>query len=88
VGRGRRAIPTYGAFTFVGAVETGGGPTRRCPHTGLTIPECSCPRCLEEQLRRFQPALLRKKVRRGARRRPAQRRRPRRLAAWPTGDCL
>jgi hypothetical protein len=30
-----------------------------CPQTGLTVPECSCPRCLEEQLRQFQPTLLR-----------------------------
>jgi hypothetical protein len=30
-----------------------------CPNTGLTVPECSCPHCLEEQLRQFQPTLLR-----------------------------
>jgi hypothetical protein len=30
-----------------------------CSQTGLAIPECSCARCLTEQLRRFQPALLR-----------------------------
>jgi hypothetical protein len=29
-----------------------------CPQTGLAVPECSCPRCLEEQLKQFQPALL------------------------------
>jgi hypothetical protein len=29
-----------------------------CPQTGVTVPECSCPRCLHEQLRRFQPELL------------------------------
>jgi hypothetical protein len=29
-----------------------------CPQTGVTVPECSCPRCLQEQLRRFQPELL------------------------------
>lgn len=32
-------------------------PMRRCAHTGLTIPECSCPRCHAEQLRRYAPAL-------------------------------
>jgi hypothetical protein len=29
-----------------------------CPQTGVTVPECSCPRCLQDQLRRFQPDLL------------------------------
>ena len=26
-----------------------------CPHTGLTVPECSCVHCIEEQLQRFSP---------------------------------
>jgi hypothetical protein len=26
-----------------------------CPHTGLTIPECSCGVCLEAQMRRHRP---------------------------------
>ena len=26
-----------------------------CPHTGLTIPECSCSACLEAQMRRHRP---------------------------------
>jgi hypothetical protein len=30
-----------------------------CPQTGLAVPECSCQRCIEEQLRQFQPELLR-----------------------------
>ena len=29
-----------------------------CPHTGITIPECSCAACVEAQIRRHQPALL------------------------------
>gem|GEM_PF-6213155 len=29
-----------------------------CPTTGLTIPECSCRRCVEDQLRRHAPWLL------------------------------
>jgi hypothetical protein len=29
-----------------------------CPQTRLTIPECSCDRCVEEQIRRFMPVLL------------------------------
>jgi hypothetical protein len=29
-----------------------------CPRTGLTIPECSCDACLEQQIRRVMPALL------------------------------
>jgi hypothetical protein len=33
------------------------GTTRA--HTGLSIPECSCPACHLEQLRRHAPALLR-----------------------------
>jgi hypothetical protein len=32
----------------------------KCPNTRLTIPECSCQRCLEEQIRRVAPALLEK----------------------------
>jgi hypothetical protein len=30
----------------------------RCPQTALTIPECSCSKCLEDQVRRAAPALL------------------------------
>jgi hypothetical protein len=26
-----------------------------CPHTGLSVPECSCVHCIEEQLQRFSP---------------------------------
>jgi hypothetical protein len=25
-----------------------------CPHTGITIPECSCPSCLEAQWRQHK----------------------------------
>ena len=35
----------------------------RCPHTALTIPECSCSRCLEDQVRRAAPALLEREAR-------------------------
>jgi len=30
----------------------------KCPNTRLTIPECSCSSCLEEQIRRVAPMLL------------------------------
>jgi hypothetical protein len=30
-----------------------------CPHTGLSIPECACARCLERQLEQFAPELIR-----------------------------
>jgi hypothetical protein len=33
-----------------------------CLNTGLTIPECSCSACLEDQLRREQPSLLTARV--------------------------
>jgi hypothetical protein len=33
-----------------------------CPTTGLAIPECACPLCLERQLDQFAPARI--KVRR------------------------
>ena len=33
----------------------------KCPNTRLTIPECSCARCLEDQIRNAAPALLDKK---------------------------
>ncbi len=26
-----------------------------CPNTGLTVPECSCSRCIERQLDQFAP---------------------------------
>ncbi|MDP9228272.1 MAG: hypothetical protein M3M99_04370 [Actinomycetota bacterium] len=29
-----------------------------CPHTGLSVPECSCHACLQAQLERYRPALL------------------------------
>lgn len=29
-----------------------------CPHTGITVPECSCARCIERQLEQFAPRLL------------------------------
>jgi hypothetical protein len=32
----------------------------KCPNTRLTIPECSCSRCVEEQIRNAAPALLEK----------------------------
>jgi hypothetical protein len=37
-----------------------GATMPRCPYTGLTIPECCCRRCCEEQLRRYAPWLLRR----------------------------
>jgi hypothetical protein len=30
---------------------------RRCPNTGLAVPECSCRRCCVELLRRHAPEL-------------------------------
>ncbi|MGH2994053.1 MAG: hypothetical protein ACRDL1_11005 [Solirubrobacterales bacterium] len=33
-------------------------PRAICPRTGLTVPECSCDRCLEDQIRHHMPALL------------------------------
>jgi hypothetical protein len=33
-----------------------------CPDTGLTVPECSCSRCLEAMLREMQPALLESEI--------------------------
>jgi hypothetical protein len=29
-----------------------------CPHTGITIPECSCSACLKAQVQRNQPKVL------------------------------
>ena len=29
-----------------------------CPETGLTVPECSCGRCIERQLEEFAPRPL------------------------------
>ncbi len=31
---------------------------RRCPETGLAVPECSCKRCLELMLREFSPEIV------------------------------
>jgi hypothetical protein len=30
-----------------------------CPHSGLSIPECACARCLQRQLEEFAPELMR-----------------------------
>jgi hypothetical protein len=30
-----------------------------CEHTGLSIPECACARCIERQLDQFAPEMLR-----------------------------
>ena len=37
-----------------------GSTMPRCPHTGLSVPECCCRACCEEQLRRYAPWLLRR----------------------------
>ena len=29
-----------------------------CPRTGISIPECSCSACLQEQVRRYMPGIL------------------------------
>ncbi|HEX2468096.1 MAG TPA: hypothetical protein VHJ54_07820 [Solirubrobacterales bacterium] len=34
-----------------------------CWRTGLAVPECCCPACVEAMLRRFQPALLPDEIR-------------------------
>jgi hypothetical protein len=34
-----------------------------CSHTGITIPECSCNRCVEDQIRRNMPILLDQDIR-------------------------
>ena len=36
---------------------------RKCPETELTVPECSCKRCLEVMLREFSPDLLAGEIR-------------------------
>ena len=33
-------------------------PLSNCPNTGLTLPECSCSRCIERQLAQFAPAFM------------------------------
>ena len=38
-------------------------PAAICPTTNLTIPECSCRRCLEEQIRSFSPLMRRASLR-------------------------
>jgi len=43
------------------SLTPGAPPARKaalCPLTGVTIPECSCQRCIEEQIRHHSPALL------------------------------
>jgi hypothetical protein len=30
-----------------------------CPDTGISIPECACPRCLERQVDQYAPAQIR-----------------------------
>jgi hypothetical protein len=56
------------------SLSTGAPPARRaaiCPLTGVTIPECSCQRCIEEQIRHHSPALLDRRFGGGRARRAA-----------------
>ncbi|HSJ17540.1 MAG TPA: hypothetical protein VK920_05570 [Solirubrobacterales bacterium] len=39
-------------------MPAGKPPQAICSRTGLTVPECSCGVCLEQQIRRFMPRLL------------------------------
>jgi hypothetical protein len=32
---------------------------QNCPNTGISIPECACPLCLERQLDQFAPERIR-----------------------------
>jgi hypothetical protein len=40
------------------AIAMKGPSMAKCPRTGITVPECSCAYCLEELVRRHQPALV------------------------------
>jgi hypothetical protein len=40
------------------AIAMKGPSMAKCPRTGITLPECSCAYCLEELVRRHQPALV------------------------------
>jgi hypothetical protein len=43
------------------SLTTGSASPRKvalCPVTGVTIPECSCQRCIEEQIRHHSASLL------------------------------
>jgi len=51
-------IPTSAGFSFALSVSLVRKLIPSCPRTGLAVPECSCERCLTEQLRRFRPTLL------------------------------
>jgi hypothetical protein len=65
--RGFRRVFLAARFAAVGGLKVATVvPIReslmaKCPNTRLTIPECSCARCLEEQIRNAAPALLEKK---------------------------
>jgi hypothetical protein len=48
---------------------------RKCPETGLAVPECSCKRCLEVMLRRFSPDVFAGEIR-VTRQRPVSREEP------------
>ncbi len=39
---------------------------RRCIHTGLSLPECSCLSCNREKVRRFAPHLIARPAARSA----------------------
>jgi len=34
-----------------------------CAHSGVTIPECCCAGCLEDQIRRYRPTVLSRQAR-------------------------
>jgi hypothetical protein len=54
------ASPTEPVLKLTEVLPIRESPMAKCPNTRLTIPECSCERCLEEQIRRAAPALLEK----------------------------
>jgi hypothetical protein len=59
-------FPAAGGLKVAIAVPMRESLMAKCPNTRLTIPECSCARCLEEQIRNAAPALLEKQSAPGA----------------------
>ena len=52
------AVPSERSHTVIAVVRSRDLGIATCSHSGVTIPECCCTACLEDQIRRYRPAVL------------------------------
>ena len=54
----RAAVPSEHSHTVVAVSPSRDLGIATCSHSGVTIPECCCTACLEDQIRRYRPTVL------------------------------